>query len=93
METYLALFEPDLETGGYVVTFPDFGYGATQGETEHEAMEMAEDLLMLTVGDYIRDSRPLPGAKRHRGSKYRPVSLPACNRQKSIPTALSSNRV
>ena len=27
MEPYLALFEPDRKAGGYVVTFPDFGYG------------------------------------------------------------------
>jgi len=77
MEPYLALFEPDRRAGGYVVTFPDFGYGVTQGETNEEAMEMAQDLLMLTIGDYIRESRPLPVRKRHRGSKFRPVPLPA----------------
>ena len=77
METYLALFEPDRKAGGYVVTFPDFGYGATQGETDEEAMEMAQDLLMLTIEDYIRESKPLPRPKRHRGSKYRPVLLAA----------------
>lgn len=38
---------------------------------------MAQDLLMLTVGDYMRDSRPLPVPKRYRGSNYRPVALPA----------------
>jgi predicted RNase H-like HicB family nuclease len=37
MEPYLALFEPDREASGYLETFPDFGYGATQGETDHEA--------------------------------------------------------
>ena len=77
MEPYQALFEPDRKAGGYVVTFPDFGYGVTQGETDQEAMEMAQDLLMLTIGDYIRESRPLPAPKRHRGSKFRPVLLPA----------------
>lgn len=77
MEPYLALFEPDRKAGGYVVTFPDFGYGVTQGETDKEAMEMAQDLLMLTIGDFIRESRPLPKAKRHRGSKFCPVELPA----------------
>jgi antitoxin HicB len=76
MEHYLALFEPDLESGGYVVTFPDFDYGATQGETDREAMEMAQDLLMLTIGDYIREGKPLPVPSRHRGAKYRPVPLP-----------------
>jgi antitoxin HicB len=77
MERYLALFEPDRKAGGYVVTFPDFGYGVTQGETDKEAMEMAQDLLMLTIRDFIRESSPLPKAKRHRGSRLRPVELPA----------------
>ena len=77
MEHYLALFEPDLKAGGYTVTFPDFGYGVTQGETDEEAMEMAQDLLMLTIGDCIRESKPLPAPRRHRGSKFRPAPLPA----------------
>jgi len=77
MERYLALFEPDLEAGGYVVTFPDFGHGATQGETAEEAMEMAQDLLMLTIGDYIREGKPLPAPSRRRGGRFRTVPLPA----------------
>jgi len=62
MEHYLALFEPDLKAGGYTVTFPDFGYGVTQGETDEEAMEMAQDLLMLTIGDYIREGKTIARA-------------------------------
>jgi antitoxin HicB len=77
MEPYLALFEPDRRAGGYVVTFPDFGYGVTQGETEEEAVEMAQDLLMLSIADCIRASEPLPTPRRHRSSKFRPVTLPA----------------
>lgn len=77
MESYPALFEPDRKAGGYVVTFPDFGYGVTQGETREEAMEMAQDLLMLSIGDCIRESRPLPAPGRHRGRNFRPVALPA----------------
>jgi antitoxin HicB len=86
MEHYSALFEPDREAGGYVVTFPDFSYGVTQGETEEEAMEMAQDLLMLTIGDYIREGKPLPAPARRRGSKYPcrcPLSRP--RRWTSIP--------
>jgi antitoxin HicB len=77
MEHYLALFAPDPKAGGYTVTFPDFGYGVTQGETDEEAMEMAQDLLMLTIGDYIREGKPLPVPARRRGAKFRPVPLPA----------------
>lgn len=77
MECYLALFEPDAQAGGYSVTFPDFGYGVTQGETAEEALEMAQDLLMLTVSDYVREGKALPVAARRRGTKFRPVALPA----------------
>ena len=75
MENYLALFEPDLKAGGYAVTFPDFGYGATQGETDEEAREMGQDLLMLTIADYVREGKPLPHAARRRGIKFRRVPL------------------
>ena len=77
MEHYLGLFEPDLKAGGYTVTFPDFGYGVTQGETVTEAKEMAQDLLMLTIGDYIREGKPLPVPARRRGARFRWVALPA----------------
>jgi antitoxin HicB len=77
MEHYQGLFEPDRKAGGYVVTFPDFGYGVTQGESEREAMEMARDLLMLTIADYIRAAKPLPLPRRRHGARYRAVPLPA----------------
>jgi len=77
MEHYLALFEPDAKDGGYVVTFPDFGYGVTQGETDREAMEMAQDLLTLTIADYVREGKRLPAPARRRGARFRPVPLPA----------------
>src|SRR5438309_6336010 len=77
MEAYLALFEPDRKAGGYVVTFPDFGYGVTQGESDEEALAMARDLLMLTIGDFIRAGKPLPVPTRRRGAKFRSVPLPA----------------
>ena len=77
MEPYQALFEPDPKAGGYVVTFPDFGNGVTQGETDEEAMEMAQDVLTLTIGDYMRESKRLPTPRRHHGSKFRSVVLPA----------------
>jgi antitoxin HicB len=92
MEHYQALFEPDLKAGGYVVSFPDFGYGVTQGETDDEAMEMAQDLLMLTISDHIREGKPLPAPARRRGAKYRPVTLPALQAAKvDLYTAFQSS--
>ncbi len=66
MISYPALFEPDTQEGGFVVTFPDLNHGATQGETEQEAMEMAEDFLLCVVGDYLKGDKALcrlPGRK------------------------------
>jgi antitoxin HicB len=77
MEHYHALFKPDRIADGYVVTFPDFGYGVTQGETDQEAMEMAQDLLMLTIDDFIREGKQLPAPKRRRETQFRPILLPA----------------
>jgi antitoxin HicB len=68
--------------GGYVVTFPDFGYGVKQGESEEEAAQMAQDLLLLTIADYMRESMPLPAPRRRRGSKFRPIALPALHAAK-----------
>lgn len=73
---YQALFEPAAE-GGFVVTFPDLGHGATQGETEEEAMDLARDFLACVVSGLIEAGEPLPAAKKRRGRKYREVRLPA----------------
>ncbi len=52
MVSYPALFEA-AEEGGFVITFPDFGYGVTQAETEAEAAVVASDLLACLISDRI----------------------------------------
>ena len=76
MVSYHALFDPDRETGGFVVTFPDFAYGVTQGETLAEAAEMAADLLAGLIFDLIAKGDPLPEPHKRRGRHFHPVSLP-----------------
>ena len=55
--------------GGYVVTFPDFGVGATQGDSRDEALVQAADLLETMVANYMaegwicRHPRRRPGAR------------------------------
>jgi len=83
MVSYYALFEPDREAGGFVVEFPDFDYGATQGETLREAHEMAEDLLKCLAQEEIRKSKPLPMPAKHRGKRFHLVSLPALQSAKA----------
>jgi len=76
MANYQALFEPAGE-GGFVVIFPDFEFGITQGDTEAEALEMATEALALTIESYIERGKTLPPPSHHRGRKYRALRLPA----------------
>lgn len=80
---YTALFEPDAEAGGFVVAFPDIDDGVTQGETEEEAREMAADLLACMIGERMKRDLDLPAPRHYRGSKYRPVRLPALQEAKA----------
>jgi antitoxin HicB len=77
MITYHARFEPDRTRGGFVVTFPDFGYGVTQAETVDEGIDLAEDLLKRLAQESIRGSEILPAPGKHRGRHFRPISLSA----------------
>lgn len=56
---YPAHFEPATE-GGFVVTFRDIPEAITQGDTEAEAMSMAEDVLVSSMDFYFEDRRPVP---------------------------------
>ena len=71
-------YQAELKRDGdaIVVTFPDMGYGATQGATEAEALEMAEDFLVMAIGDLIKQGKNLPEATVRRGKKYKWIKLP-----------------
>lgn len=56
---YPATFAPD-ESGGFVVTFRDIPEAITQGDTESEALEMAQDALITAMDFYFEDRRPVP---------------------------------
>ncbi|MEO5924928.1 MAG: type II toxin-antitoxin system HicB family antitoxin [Bryobacteraceae bacterium] len=72
---YQAKFEPEKD-GGFVVTFPDFGYGVTQGDDQQEATNNAAEVIQLMIEDHIRAGKVLPRPKVHRGSLFRSVRLP-----------------
>lgn len=55
---YPAVFTP--EDGGYVVNFPDFESCYTEGDTLEEAMEMAGDVLCLTLYDMEEEGKAIP---------------------------------
>jgi len=78
-----ALFEPDNEKGGFVVTFPDFPWGVTQGDTEEEAIEMATDAIALVINELIKRGEEIPHKSKARGRKYRIIRLPALQAAKT----------
>ncbi len=82
MLEYSALFEPDREAGGYVVTFADISEAITQGDTEEEAMENAADVLALALATYMDRERSIPIPRRLRGKHYRTVRLPVLSEAK-----------
>ncbi len=79
----MARYDPDAypvhleqeEDGGYVVTLPDIGYGATQGDDLAEALAQAEDMLEeIVLGAMAHDEDVPPPSP----AKGRPtVGLPA----------------
>ncbi len=56
-------YPADMERDGdgrHVVTFPDFGWGATDGATRDEALSEARDLLRELIAATIREGGDLP---------------------------------
>ena len=70
---YPAEVERD-EDGRYVVTFPDFGWGATDGATREEALAEARDLLRELIAATMREGKGLPEPSR--ATKRRPLVVP-----------------
>ncbi|MBZ5726396.1 MAG: type II toxin-antitoxin system HicB family antitoxin [Acidobacteriia bacterium] len=79
---YPAKFEPAKE-GGFVIEFPDFGWGVSQGEDEEDGRRMAADLLTTMVLEHIRMGKDLPQPSKPRGRKYRLIRLPALQAMKA----------
>lgn len=79
---YPARFEPARE-GGFVITFPDFTWGVTQGDTEEEALEMAADAISTMIREHIQKGEDLPRPSRPRGRKYRMIRIPALHAAKA----------
>ena len=57
--SYPAAIERD-EDGRHVVSFPDFGWGATDGATRDEALAEARDLLRELIAATMREGGALP---------------------------------
>ena len=60
---YPAVFTPE-EDGGYSVNFPDVEGCFTCGDTLHEAVTMAEDVLALMLTVLEDEGKPIPAPTR-----------------------------
>jgi antitoxin HicB len=56
---YPVQLDPE-EDGGYVVSLPDIGYGATQGDTFKEALRQAADMLEEAILGMIAHNEEVP---------------------------------
>ena len=78
---YPAEVERD-EDGQYVVTFPDFGWGAADGAIWDEALAEAQDLLRELIAATMREGKDLPVPSC--ATRQRPLIVPP------IPIALKA---
>ena len=62
------------EDGRHVITFPDFGWGATDGATWDEALAEARDLLRELIAATMREGGDLPQPSR--ATERRPLVVP-----------------
>lgn len=76
---YPAIFTEE-QNGQFSVSFPDFESCYTSGNSLAEAIEMAEDVLVLTLYDMEEDNQPIPAASSIDSIKTDDiVSLVACD--------------
>ena len=78
---YPAEVERD-EDGRYIVAFPDFGWGATDGVTLDEALAEARDLLRELIAATMREGEELPEPSP--ATRRRPLVVPP------VPIALKA---
>ena len=62
------------EDGRHLVTFPDFGWGATDGATRDEALSEARDLLRELIAETMRNGSDLPQPSL--ATERRPLVVP-----------------
>ena len=62
------------EDGRFVVAFPDFGWGATDGASRDEALAEAKDLLRELITTTMREGKDLPEPSR--AGERRPLVIP-----------------
>ena len=94
---YPAEIERD-EDGRYVIAFPDFGWGATDGATRDEALAEARDLLRELIAVTMREGGNLPEPSSAAGRQTLvvppvPIALKAALYEAFRQTGMSQRRL
>jgi antitoxin HicB len=85
--------EPDKETGGYVATFPDLPFGATEGQTVAETLREAADCLETILAVLVEEERDIPGSSKTRAGEYLVSPSAVTAAQVALYTAMRHERV
>lgn len=81
--SYPAKITPDLDDGGFVVTFRDLPEAITQGDTIEECLSQASDCLGESLAFRIDDNLEIPVADRPENGEYLvPVPLTIARKAK-----------
>lgn len=78
---YPAIFTPE-EDGGYSIRFPDFECCYTDASDEAEGLDMAKDVLCLTLYDMEKDNKKIPKPSKVNAVQHEPeefVTLVSCD--------------
>ncbi|MGD9249447.1 MAG: type II toxin-antitoxin system HicB family antitoxin, partial [Desulfobacteraceae bacterium] len=81
--TYPAKIQDDGH-GGFLVTFRDIPFAATEGETINDALTQAMDCLEEAIASCVDDGEPIPEPSKPQKGEYQ-ITLPA---QTAAKTAL-----
>ncbi|MCL2661933.1 MAG: type II toxin-antitoxin system HicB family antitoxin [Oscillospiraceae bacterium] len=71
---YPAIFTQEYD-GKYSVLFPDIENCFTGGDNMADALEMAEDVLCLTIYDMEKDGKPIPAPSDYKAIETDDVSV------------------
>ncbi len=63
------------DNGSFLASFPDIPEALTEGETEAEALALAQDCLVAALGGYVADRCAIPWPSPARGRVT--IALPA----------------
>lgn len=82
---YPAIFTPDTEDGGFVITFPDIPEAITQADSVAMGLEEATDCLDEAISGRLRLGKPLPPPSTLETEHYL-IYLPAQTATKALLT-------